>query len=231
MFASAAMFGGEWPSMNFNTGHSFMGSAVGGVLSASFYGRYCGLGLVMMLDVIAPLVPLGHAVGKLGCLLSGDGCYGPRVGPEFILAMSFPNGGVPTTSPVHPTPIYESILSGALFLYLHLFLVLPAPGASRTMGAGMRAAVTLSLYGIERMIIEPFRRHPASTMLWGLTEYQGFAVIFLLLGALISLCGRLSKPWPQVKEKVEEEVDPEPKAQKAKSKAKTETKQRRRKAD
>eukprot|EP00913_Durusdinium_trenchii_P033587 g31441.t1 len=64
--------------MSLESGHSFMGSAVGGLLTAAAYGLWCGLRPLPLLDIIAPLVPLGHAVGKIGCFLSGDGCYGPR---------------------------------------------------------------------------------------------------------------------------------------------------------
>ncbi|CAD7924037.1 unnamed protein product [Amoebophrya sp. A120] len=69
-----------------------------------------------VLDVSAPLLPLGHAIGKIGCFVSGDGCYGPH--SSYYFAMSFPHGRLPTKRPVHPTPIYEMILSGLVFHYL-----------------------------------------------------------------------------------------------------------------
>jgi len=67
-------------------------------------------------DALAPLVPLGHAFGKLGCFFSGDGCYGPRT--HLPWGMSFPNGGMPTIHPVHPTPLYETALGFFVFFYL-----------------------------------------------------------------------------------------------------------------
>src|SRR5205823_1740596 len=43
--------------------------------------------------------------GRIGCFLSGDGDYG--IPTSLPWGMSFPNGVVPTTERVHPTPLYE----------------------------------------------------------------------------------------------------------------------------
>merc|ERR1711956_91211 len=81
----------------------------------------------------------GHGIGKWGFFLSGDGCYGKLASPDLPWAMSFPNGMVPTREAVHPTPLYESILSLTLFLYLYFWLYIPAPGG-RPLKFGRRAA-------------------------------------------------------------------------------------------
>ncbi|CAE7241571.1 lgt [Symbiodinium sp. CCMP2592] len=195
LLVSSLAAGGAVPNMSLETGHSFMGSAVGGLLTASLYGSWCGLRTLVLLDLIAPLVPLGHAVGKIGCFLSGDGCYGPRTRADAPWAMSFPNGLVPVREPVHPTPLYESTLSMALFLFLHFAVALPQKGG-RQRRVGVRSALTLSLYGLERMLVEPFRRHPPSEYLFGLTEYQFLAVIFILIGGVLYALGSTMEPWP-----------------------------------
>eukprot|EP00933_Yihiella_yeosuensis_P048500 TRINITY_DN44741_c0_g1_i1.p1 TRINITY_DN44741_c0_g1~~TRINITY_DN44741_c0_g1_i1.p1 ORF type:complete len:280 (-),score=37.99 TRINITY_DN44741_c0_g1_i1:91-930(-) len=196
MMLSAIATGSEMPNLGLETGHSFMGSAVGGIAFASAYGSFCGLRPLALLDIIAPLVPLGHAVGKWGCFLSGDGCYGPPASRDLPWAMSFPNGLLPTREAVHPTPLYESFLSFVLFFYLHCFFSIPAPGSKTTRSLGHRAALTLGLYGLERMAIEPWRRHPPSDYLIGLTEYQFLAIVFILLGVALALLGRKMQPWP-----------------------------------
>lgn len=193
LLVSALAMGGSVPNMSLETGHSFMGSAVGGLMTAAAYGYWCGLRPLPLLDIITPLVPLGHAVGKIGCFLSGDGCYGPR--SDLSWAVAFPNGLVPTREAVHPTPLYECSLSMALFLLLHFFVYLPAIGGKKRR-VGVRSALTLGLYGLERMVIEPFRRHPPSEYLMGLTEYQFLAVIFILLGAVLYTIGGSMAPWP-----------------------------------
>ncbi|CAE8584317.1 unnamed protein product, partial [Polarella glacialis] len=113
-------------------------------------------------------------------------------------AMSFPNGLLPTSEAVHPTPLYESFLSFVLFTFLHWGFSLPSSTSGRTRAVGTRFAVTLGLYGVVRMSIEPWRRHPVSDYLLGLTEYQFLAVIFILLGGVLALAGRGMQPWPLI---------------------------------
>ena len=73
----------------------------------AWYRDFLGLAL---LDLAAPALALGYAIGRCGCQLSGDGDYGkPWDGPW---AMSYPNGTVPTDRTVHPTPIYETLAMG-----------------------------------------------------------------------------------------------------------------------
>lgn len=196
MVASAVLSGTEMPSLGLETGHSFMGSAVGGILTAALYGAHCGLRPLPLLDLLTPLVPLGHAVGKWGCFLSGDGCYGPPA-PGLPWGMSFPNGAVPVHTAVHPTPLYESFLSGLLFASIHFIFPVPAARAEpRRLRVGLRAALTLVCYGIVRVLIEPFRRHMANASLLGLTEYQFLALVFIAIGIVIVLLGSKSPPWP-----------------------------------
>ncbi|NOX36752.1 MAG: prolipoprotein diacylglyceryl transferase [Calditrichaeota bacterium] len=102
-------------------------------------------------DIIAPLILLGYAIGRIGCLLSGDGDYG--VPTDVPWAMAFPNGLVPTDVPVHPTPLYETLLSGLFFLMLWRF--------RRIATRGWMVSGLLIFYGLERFIVEFWRRTPA----------------------------------------------------------------------
>ena len=78
----------------------------------------------MLADVAAPALAIGLAIGRIGCQLAGDGDYG--VPTDLPWGMSYPNGVVPTTERVHPTPIYEM-----LACFGDLRLPLAAPLASR----------------------------------------------------------------------------------------------------
>ena len=46
----------------------------------------------------------------MGCQLSGDGDYGTA--SDLPWAMAYPDGTVPTTEEVHPTPVYETLAMG-----------------------------------------------------------------------------------------------------------------------
>ncbi len=62
----------------------------------------------------APAAAIGYGIGRIGCFLSGDGCYGIEIKPVHLLGftfhpwgMAFPHGIEPVFVPVYPTPLYE----------------------------------------------------------------------------------------------------------------------------
>jgi phosphatidylglycerol:prolipoprotein diacylglycerol transferase len=126
----------------------------------------------------APAIPLAQAIGRLGCLLAGDGDYG--VPTTLPWGMTFPHGVVPTEEPVHPTPIYESMLYTAVFVYLWQRRTLSAPWD----GFGRY----LVLSGIARFAVEFVRRNPASAL--GLTVAQWMSLLGVALGAWIAARAR-----------------------------------------
>lgn len=203
-----------WKAFDIRNGHSFMGSAIGGVGSLLVYITYNKVGVLKFMDALLPSIILGHVIGKGGCFLAGDGCYGPPADPrEVPWAMSFPNAAEPTRVPVHPTPIYEGVLSFAVFAVAMWVFPLPAIGAQGPAAAegprpGRRTAVTLVLYGIERAICEEYRRHPAIKIFGGITEYQALAVVFLFIGLALEAWGRMTeKPSPKSSKKSKKKVD------------------------
>jgi len=196
VFASAYLNGTSLPSAWLKHSHSFMGSALGGVMTSTVYGCYVFCKPVHFLDILVPHVMLGHAIGKLGCFFSGDGCYGTAASPDLPWAMSFPNGLVPVKTPVHPAPLYEFFLSGFIFVFVCKTMRVPAFGDGRTLPAGRRSAATIILYGIERTIIEPFRRHSQVEIVLGLSEYHVMVCMFMFIAGIVSYLGHRVEPWP-----------------------------------
>src|SRR4029453_2833455 len=81
-----------------------------------WWARTVGMPAAVAGDIAAPALAVGLAIGRIGCQLAGDGDYG--VPTDLPWGMSYPEGVVPTTERVHPTPIYEMVL------YLLIFAVL-----------------------------------------------------------------------------------------------------------
>ncbi|MGB7136402.1 MAG: prolipoprotein diacylglyceryl transferase family protein, partial [Acidobacteriaceae bacterium] len=136
--------------------------------------RVYKLGSLRMLDLAAPAAAIGYGVGRLGCLVSGDGDYG--IPTKLPWGMSMPHGLVPTTDVcvdrgwpancgVHPTPIYELI--GALFI---LWILWRRGAPERPKPLGEITGEYLVLTGIARFLVEFIRINPR--ILWGMTNAQ-----------------------------------------------------------
>src|SRR6201987_1804366 len=93
-------------------GFAWFGAVIGGFVALVLLARNYKMRILLMLDIASPAAAIGYGVGRIGCLISGDGDYG--IPTSLPWGMSFPNGLVPTTERVHPTPIYEFL--GALLI-------------------------------------------------------------------------------------------------------------------
>lgn len=69
------------------------GSLIGGLLAVLVFCRWNRMRLWPTLDILAPAMLLGLAIGRIGCLLNGC-CYGGECG-DFPLALRFPAGSAP----------------------------------------------------------------------------------------------------------------------------------------
>jgi phosphatidylglycerol:prolipoprotein diacylglycerol transferase len=148
------------------------GGAIGGALAVLAWAWYRDFLSLALLDLAAPALALGYAIGRCGCQLSGDGDYGkPWNGPW---AMSYPDGTVPTDRSVHPTPIYETLTMGLLAFALWQLRDRVRPG------------VLFALYlvgsGLERFLIEFLRRN--EDVLLGLTAAQLEAASLFVAGCV-----------------------------------------------
>jgi phosphatidylglycerol:prolipoprotein diacylglycerol transferase len=93
-------------------GLAWFGGLIAGFATFILLARWYKIPLLEMFDAGSPAAALGYGIGRIGCLLSGDGDYGKPTSLPW--GMSFPNGLVPTTLRVHPTPIYEFIVACAI---------------------------------------------------------------------------------------------------------------------
>jgi phosphatidylglycerol:prolipoprotein diacylglycerol transferase len=144
-------------------GFAWYGGLIVGILALLWQARVYKLGSLQMLDLAAPAAAVGYGVGRLGCLISGDGDYGKPTSLPW--GMSFPNGLVPTYQRVHPTPIYE--LLGALLIG---WILWRRGDPENPRPLGQITGEYLMLSGIARFLVEFIRINPR--ILWGLTNAQ-----------------------------------------------------------
>ena len=108
---------GDWTELLFSRGGlSWFGGFAGGVLAARVVMRRHRLPPLAIIAAATPALAIGHAIGRIGCLLVGDDYGIPSTLPW---AVAFPKGLPPTDVPVHPTQVYEAValLPIALMLF------------------------------------------------------------------------------------------------------------------
>ncbi len=155
-------------------GFAWYGGLVAGVLTLMWQGRQSGTGMLGMLDLASPSAAIGYGVGRIGCLVSGDGDYG--VPTTLPWGMSFPHGLVPTYSRVHPTPVYEFFAAVVIALILWRFA---GKRTGRPIGEVTGAYLVLS--GIARFMVEFIRINPR--IYWGMSNAQVASLASVLVGA------------------------------------------------
>src|SRR3954452_13794198 len=154
------------------SGLVWLGRVIGGALGVVLWAwrrRWLGLAL---LDTAAIPLALGYAIGRIGCQLSGDGDYGKHT--DLPWGMSYPDGTVPTTDTVHPTPVYETLSMGLVALLLWRLRDRLRPG--------LVFALWLGVAGAQRVLVEFIRRNDPVAL--GLTLPQLVSLAMMIAGGI-----------------------------------------------
>ena len=168
------------------SGLVYYGGLAGASLATILYARVNRVPLWKLADVIAPGIPLGHAFGRIGCLMTGC-CHGRAC--EWPWAVHFPREHATGGAGVHPTQLYESALNFALFAALAWFF-------PRRKFSGHVFAVYLLAYAVLRGIVESFRGDYAAEQyrLGVLTPAQLVSIGIFCAGATLWLWLRRHEP-------------------------------------
>ena len=186
----------EWEYFRANPGEIFSLSTLmaGGVFYGGFlaaliftiwYVRVQKISFWKLSDVLAPAVALGQSVGRLGCFSAGCD-YGTRTtapwGVVFTSNFAHEVAGVPLGVRLHPTQLYESLATLAIFAFLLWWF-------PRKKHDGDVFLAYLGLYAVARFFLEFLRgdedrgfvfHHFLSTSQFiALLALAGIAVIFI----------------------------------------------------
>jgi phosphatidylglycerol:prolipoprotein diacylglycerol transferase len=156
------------------SGLVWYGGLFGGTLGVVVAALLSRMKIGVVADVVAPALAMGYAVGRLGCFLNGDDYGRPTSLPW---GMAFPKGEPPTTAIVHPTQLYEVLLS------LGIFALLVWVFAPRLRGSGSLFGVYLVLAGLERFFVEFVRTNEPALL--GLTQQQWISLGLIAVGAIV----------------------------------------------
>jgi phosphatidylglycerol---prolipoprotein diacylglyceryl transferase len=166
------------------SGLVWYGGAIGGALAVFLWAWWRGFLTLALLDLAAPALALGYAIGRCGCQLSGDGDYGKAWDGPW--AMAYPDGTEPIDTPVHPTPVYETLAMGLIALVLWRL--------RDRLTNGLLFAVYLLLAGGERFLVEFVRRNDDVAL--SLTQAQLISLVMMIAGAVWLLVASRRAPRP-----------------------------------
>ena len=182
----------------FQAGFAWFGGMLAGIAmlmwqgrSARFKGSLEGtqgarVGPLRMLDLAAPATAVGYGVGRIGCLLSGDGDYGIKTTVPWGVHMK-PNALVPTPDLVQPTPVYELMYSLLLAWWLW-------KRGEKHLPVSVITGEYLVWSGIGRFLVEFVRINPR--LYWGMSNAQVAALGSVVVGAaLIAVARAKNVQW------------------------------------
>jgi len=194
---------GEWDAIFRRGGFVWYGGLVGGVAVVLLNGWRLRVPPRYTMELTAAALPLGYALGRVGCFLINDdygipttlpwgvrfplGLPPSTVGNLARMHVSFPPGANPIeVVPVHPTQVYETALMLLAFTLLWKL-------RTHRHALGWRFGVYLLLAGIERFFVEMVRAKD-DRFFGPLSLAQVTSVAVVLAGVLVMVW--LSAPEP-----------------------------------
>lgn len=172
-------------------GLGIYGAIIGGIVGVIVYARYHKLPLLTLLDLGAPGLALGQALGRWGNFFNQE-VYGPPTGSSWWgvridaahRITTYPISQYPESTLFHPTWMYESLWCLALFLVL-AFLVWKMNDRLR---AGDLFVGYVVGYAAGRFWIEFFR--PDAWMLGPLATAQWVSLALIAAGVALFIVRR-----------------------------------------
>jgi len=132
-------------------GLAFYGTVLFCLIAAVIYLRLTRIPTLAFLDLAAPCLMLGYAIGRIGCFFNGC-CVG--IPTNLPIGIVFP---AVDNLPRYPTQLFS--MAAGLLIFATLELV-----SSRIRFRGQVVALLFVLYGLTRSVIELFREN---STFWG----------------------------------------------------------------
>ncbi len=161
-------------------GLAIHGGVIAGIIFIYFYTKKKKLEFLKLLDIFAPSLVLGQAIGRWGNFFNGE-AYGPITTFENLKNLHIPRfiiDGMYIGGNYHePTFFYESI--GCLIVFIILIIL----RNKKSTKIGIITSIYFILYGLVRFFIEGLRTD--SLMLFNIKVAQLISIIMILIGIYI----------------------------------------------
>jgi len=179
-----------WALRVWEGGMSFHGGFLGVLFAMYLFGRRRNIAFWPLMDFVAPLVPVGLGLGRLGNFI-GQELWGRPT--DVPWAMVFPRDTLQLAR--HPSQLYQFALEGVL-LFAILFWFSARPRPTRAV-----SGVFAMGYGILRFFVEYFREpdaHISYLAMGWMTRGQMLSLPMIVLGVYLiaTAYGSAGEPAP-----------------------------------
>lgn len=144
----------------------FYGGFFGGLLAFFILCRWRHLNAADLADFTVTALPLGHALGRIGCFLNSC-CGGAETTPSLL------TGGLAH----YPVQLYEAILNLGVYVLLTWYFL-----RKRGSSHGSVVALYLMTYPVGRFLLEFIRGDERLRIYGGLDAAQIISLTLLLIG-------------------------------------------------
>jgi prolipoprotein diacylglyceryl transferase len=158
-------------------GLAIYGGLAGGIAGGLVGARRRKLPILRLLDIAAPAVILGQAIGRIGSFINGDQ-EGLPTNLPWATAYVHSGNLAPDSQPRHPAQLYEMLYDLVLFGLLLLL-------RRRLRQEGLLFTMYLVLYAVGRLWTSLFRED--APFLLGLQEAQVISIVVLLTAMPLGL--------------------------------------------
>lgn len=161
-------------------GLAIHGGIIAGIVYIYFYTRKNKIPLLDVLDVFAPALVLGQAIGRWGNFFNQE-AFGPETTLSTLKNLHIPNfiiDGMYIDHAYHqPTFLYESLSCLIIFIIIIILRNL------KSIKPGQIASIYLIGYGIIRYFIESLRQD--SLMLFNFKVAQIVSIFMIIIGLIL----------------------------------------------
>ncbi len=159
-----------------NVGLVFYGGLLFGILGAFIGARVTRVSIKNAEEIFVPYIPLGHAIGRVGCFLAGC-CRGMEY--DGFLSIQYSRSIFPeeTSARYFPTQILESVLNVILFVCLSAV-------RKRKRKPFDLLFIYLLEYSVMRFFVEFLRGDSIRGLYWKLSTSQWISIFLILISSI-----------------------------------------------
>lgn len=153
-------------------GFVFYGGFIGGSIGLVIFSISKKISFLDIADIFLSIIPLGQAIGRIGCFLNGC-CYGIEYSGIFSIKYPINNEWIR----VFPTWFVESIVHFVLFIFIQKIIL--------TKIRGISTGIYLIGYATGRFVLEFFRGDLIRGIWFELSTSQIISVMCLTIGIIV----------------------------------------------